>query len=253
MQNNYDNITYSDEDQQILDNTKLATEDLQKIKNMKTKLINKNYAPAIETIYKFYKNNYSTSDLAEIYSISTRQVQRIFKELGINRDKIEAQQIAINKIDREDMKKIYKKTLLERLTDTELSGSTLEQHMRYQVDFLLKDALPNCEIIVGINSMSTSNADINIPIIIIKDKSLYKYIIEIINSTSNASTNIKSHKVSAAFYKGYTLYQISTKSYYNSKDNCRVKYENEIKNKLIQIINNIVWEVSENSSLVKLE
>lgn len=255
MQNKYEFVQYSDQDQQILDNTNFTIKEVQKINSIKTKLKNKSYSPAIEELCKFHKNSYSTSDLAEIYKVSTRQIQRIFKELGINRNQSEAQQIAQSKIDYDSMKKIYNKTMLERLTDTELSASSLDQNIRYQIYSLLKSALPNCEIIVGISSMEISNFEINVPIIIINKNSLYKYIIEITDMSPKTDSDLKrlKNKNSETHYMGYTSFKINTKAYCDSKENPKIKYENEIKSKLMRIVNAIISEVSENNSSVRLE
>lgn len=256
MLNRYELIEYSDEDKKILDNTIFTNEDLILINNLKTKLKDKSFASAIEAFYKFHKNNYSTSDLAEIFKVSSRQIQRIFKDLGINRDRFEAQQIAVNKRDYVEIRKTYKKTMLGRLTDTQLSGSLLEQYIRHQADLLLGDTLPQCEIIVGINSMNVISSESDIPIIIINNNALYKYIIEVDGDISHKSEFGKKrdkNKNSKAYYKGYTLFRINTKAYFDSSEAPKIKYEKEVKDKLIKIVNLIASEVIENNSPFKLE
>jgi len=251
MQNRYDLITYSYEDKKILDNTILLSEELILVNDLKVKFKDKNFLPVIEVIYKFNKNNYSALDLAEIFKISPRQIQRIFKELGINKDKFEAQQIASSKRDNVEIRKTYKKTMLERLTDVEISGPLLHQYLRHEVDLLLGDILPHCEIIVGINSMNVINSESDIPIIIINNNNsgLYKFIIEVDGDIKKQNKN----KESKAYYKGYTLYRINTSSYFDSATSPKIKYEKEVKDKLIKIVNSIAQEVVQNNSLVKLE
>lgn len=256
MPTRYELITYSDEDIKILNNTPLTDEELILISNLKTKLKDKSFASAIEAFYKFHKNNYSTSDLSEIFKVSSRQIQRIFKDMGINRDRFEAQQIAANKRDYIEIRKTYKKTMIERLTDTQLSGSLLEQYLRHQVDLMLGYILPQSEIIVGINSMNVINCESDIPIIIINNNALYKYIIEVDGYVSHKSESGKKrdkNKDTKAYYKGYTLFRINTKAYFDSSETPKIKYEKEVKDKLVKIVNAIASEVTENNSPFKLE
>ena len=248
MLNRYELIEYSNQDKKILDSTILTNEDLILINNLKIKFKDKSFFSVIEALYKFDKNDYSILDLAEIFKVSSRQIQRIFKSLGINRDKFEAQQIAASSRDNVEIRKNYKKAMLERLTDMELSGPLLHQYLRHEVDLLLGELLPHCEIIVGINSMNVIKSENDIPIIIINNNSLYKYIIEV-----DGVVISHKNKESKAYYRGYTLFKINTKSYFDSSDNPKIKYEKEARNKLIGIVNLIASEVSQNNSSVKLE
>jgi hypothetical protein len=254
MDNRYEQITYCDEDTQILASTPLSSEELELIYQLKMKSKGKAYENIIEELYKFYKNDYSTSDLAEIYNVSIRQIQRIFKFLGINRDKVEAQQIAVTKRNYSNFKESYKKTVLERLTDTQLTDSLLEQYIRYELDLLLSETLENCEVIVGINSMHHIDGEFDVPIIIISKSFLYKYIIEVNDGTTTKITSSKDkNRKSKAFYRGYTLFTLETKSYFDSQDTPKAKYEKNIKNKLLTIANIITSEVLDNTSSLKLE
>jgi len=256
MASRYELITYSDQDKKILDNTTLTNDDIKLVNDLKIEFQDKNFSSAIEDFYKFYKNNYLTSDLAEIFKVSSRQIQRIFKALGINRDKLEAQQIILSNKDNAEIKKTSRKVILERLTDTQISGPSLEQYIRHEIDLLLGELLPHCEIIVGITSVNVTSSESDIPIIIINNNSLYKYIIKV-DGTSyyNPESRKKSAKAieSKVFYRGYTLFRINIKTYFTSGDNASVKYENEIKNKLVEIVDLISSEVTQNTSFVKLE
>ena len=254
MLNRYELIEYSNQDKKILDSTILTNEDLILINNLKIKFKDKSFFSVIEALYKFDKNDYSILDLAEIFKVSSRQIQRIFKSLGINRDKFEAQQIAASSRDNVEIRKNYKKAMLERLTDMELSGPLLHQYLRHEVDLLLGELLPHCEIIVGINSMNVIKSENDIPIIIINNNSLYKYIIEVNCAISNKPKPGKRRdKETKAYYKGYTLFKINTESYFESGDIPKIKYENEVKNKLVRIVDSIASELFENNSSVKLE
>jgi hypothetical protein len=254
MDNRYEQITYCDEDTQILTSTPLSSEELEHIYQLKMKSKGKAYENIVEDLYKFYKNDYSTSDLAEMYNVSIRHIQRIFKFLGINRDKVEAQQIAVTKRNYSKFKESYKKTVLERLTDTQLSGSLLEQYIRHELDLLLSETLANCEVIVGINSMHHIDGEFDVPIIIINKSFLYKYIIEINDgATIKVTSNKDKNRKSKAFYRGYTLFTLETKSYFDSQETPKVRYEKAIKNKLITIVDIIISEVLDNTSSLKLE
>jgi hypothetical protein len=176
--------------------------------------------------------------------------------MGINRDKIEAQQIAVSKRDYSEISKSHKRAMITRLTDTQLSGSLLEQYIRHEIDLLLGDALPHCEIIVGISSMNVIATESDIPIIIINNNYLYKYIVEIDSLSSNKSTSGNKRdktKDTKAHYKGYTLFTINSKAYCDSKDDPRLKYEKHITSKLTDIIEIITSEVSGNISNSRLK
>lgn len=255
MDNRYEAIVYSNEDRTILDSTILSKDEMNEIKNNKLKLKNKNYLCVIEDLYKFHKNNYSTSDISEIFKVSTRQIQKIFKELGINRNLFEAQQIIAEKKDYEKSKRTYKKNLLEKLVSNDEFDTVFEQYLRHQLDMKLNTILPECEIIIGINSVNIITSENEIPIIIINKNSLYKYIIDINNNFKENSDSGKKRdkpKISKAYYKGYTLFQFSNKASYNSKENI-LQYKKEIEKKLSEIIEIITSEVLGNLSPVKLE
>lgn len=95
MQNKYEHITYSPDYKNILAATILNSEEKQKLQGIKDKLNGRAYLPAAEDIYKFHKNNISTSELAEIYEVSVRQIQRILSEMGLNRDKTKNHKVTL--------------------------------------------------------------------------------------------------------------------------------------------------------------
>lgn len=95
MKNRYEKIVYSKVDQEFLSKTKLTNEEIEKVQGLKIKFQNNNFYPVIEDLYKFGKNNYSTAAIADIYNVSIRQIQNIFKYLGINRNRSDAQQANI--------------------------------------------------------------------------------------------------------------------------------------------------------------
>ena len=91
MDNRYESVVYSTDNKIILDTTLLTSEEKKLISSLRFELKDKKYSSIIEDFYKFHKNNYTTSDLAKMFSVSTRQIQIIFKDLGINRDRFSAQ------------------------------------------------------------------------------------------------------------------------------------------------------------------
>lgn len=97
MKNRYENIVYSNENKEMLNKTKLTNEEIEKIQELKIKFQNNNFYPVIEDLYKFQKNNYSTASLADLFNVSIRQIQNIFKYLEINRNRSEAQQANLYK------------------------------------------------------------------------------------------------------------------------------------------------------------
>jgi integrase/recombinase XerD len=97
MINRYESVVYSADDKNILNTTQLTSDEEKLLSGLKLELKDKNYASVIEDLYKFYKNNFSTSDLAKMFNVSTRQIQNIFKELRINRDRTSAQKLAVAK------------------------------------------------------------------------------------------------------------------------------------------------------------
>lgn len=96
MKKKYEVTSYSEQEELILNNTELTPEELKAIEEMKDKFKKKAYYPAIGQIFKFSLNKYTTSRIAQIYGVSTLQIQRIIKDLGLNRNKSEAQLILLS-------------------------------------------------------------------------------------------------------------------------------------------------------------
>lgn len=85
MSKNYDLVMYNDQDKRVLYNTSLTDEEYILLNNLKSRLADKVYLSVVADIFKFLKSGYTTSTLAEIYGVSPRQIQRIQKEMGINK------------------------------------------------------------------------------------------------------------------------------------------------------------------------
>ena len=244
--NEYKNFEYSDEIKRILSTVHLTEEEENKIRYWEDN-INKSFIGAIREIFKMYKLDFSPSDIAEIYGLSARGTQYFFKELGLQRDRFEAQQIAVKKRDYSEIRKTYKRTMLERLTTNQLSGTMIEQYIRHEVDLMLGSRLNDCEIIIGVNSMNIIGVETDIPIIIIKGKYLFKFIIEVDGVLFHDNPKQKKLdiiKSQTAINKGYTIFRLSTKGYYSSEDNPELRYKREIKTKVEGIVESIVKEVN---------
>ena len=145
--NKYENLTYNEKDEQVLKNTELSKEDKETISILKEKCKKRKYCSAIEHIYIFNKNGCPTSRVADIYQVQLRQMQRIFKDLGINRNSYEAQQIAGSTRDSTIILKPHKyaikDTLLpENLNDffnylSVIKGKSKNTVQGYKVDLIL--------------------------------------------------------------------------------------------------------------------
>lgn len=85
MVNRYDSVSYDITVKTMLDNTQLEPEEKETVNILKYELKSKLYSSVIEDFYKLYKNNYTTSQVAKLFNVSTRQIQIIFKELGLNK------------------------------------------------------------------------------------------------------------------------------------------------------------------------
>lgn len=97
MTNKFESIEYNIIHRNVLDKTVLDTHEMDYLDDLKCRFQKNNFSVIIEDLYKFHKNNYTTSDLAEIFNVSTRRIQSILKELGMNRNKSEAQLIVVKK------------------------------------------------------------------------------------------------------------------------------------------------------------
>ncbi|ERI92937.1 site-specific tyrosine recombinase XerC [Clostridiales bacterium oral taxon 876 str. F0540] len=108
MKNNrYELITYNDKEKKILSNTRLTEEEKELIDSLKSIFKNKIFYSIIEDLYKFCKNDYSTSQLAQIYKVGVRQIQNILKELNLNNYKPK-KQANINNVENEvKLKRTY--------------------------------------------------------------------------------------------------------------------------------------------------
>jgi site-specific recombinase XerD len=101
MSSRYELIRYQEPEQSILDTTQLSDKDEENIKDLIKRLERKSYALVIRDIYIFYKKGYSTSQLASVYNISLRQMQRIVKEMDLATRLPKSNKTKIRKKDKE--------------------------------------------------------------------------------------------------------------------------------------------------------
>lgn len=88
---------YTNEINDAIKNTKLNYSDSIILTNCLRMIKNKDLLSVFEDMYKLYLNDYSMIELSKIYNRSPRTIQWIFKNLGLNRDRFEAQKIASKK------------------------------------------------------------------------------------------------------------------------------------------------------------
>ncbi|WP_185651293.1 hypothetical protein [Clostridium sp. DJ247] len=219
-------------------------QELNKIYNQYESLgVRRGYEYIIKDLYILViKNSISTTDIAKIYDVGVRTVQIWLKELGLNRTPKEAQEIAVTKRDYKTIRSSFKRTMLDRMFDTQLNGSKVENYIRHQLNLLLTEKLKEYEVIVGINTLGIINMETDIPIIIIKDKSIIKFILEVdgyITHDTNKGIKRDEKKSALAKSKGYKLLRLDTKAY-SSKDD--IIYKSDLQNKLVNLIDEIIKE-----------
>jgi hypothetical protein len=120
----------------IINNTELTLEEHKVLMNCLKYLKNKDVFSVFEDMYKLYLNDYSMIELGKIYGRSARAIQLIFKSVGLNRDRFEAQKIAAKNRNYAEIRKSYKKTMYERFIDNQLFGSKIEQLTRCELNIL---------------------------------------------------------------------------------------------------------------------
>lgn len=132
LSSNYVLLNCSEADKEILKYTLLTEEDKRNISELKERFKKRKYALAIEDLYKLHKNYYPTSKIALMYGVGVRQIQRIFTELGLNRDKSMAMIISSNDNLKYEDKSLKKVPLITStpIKDLELP-STLQNFLIY--------------------------------------------------------------------------------------------------------------------------
>jgi hypothetical protein len=228
---------YSDDVKKIINDTTLSPNENDKLKECMA--IMKPYLKDVfEDMYKLYVNDLSCNEIGNVYGKNERTIQYIFKDLGLEREPKDAQRIAVKKRDYISIRKSYKKTMLDRLIKTQLSGSTVEDLARHKISQILgKELFGKYEVIVGINTM-TSVGELDIPVIIANDINTYKFGIEVNGKFFHEGKMCKDfNKKSNLEQLGYTIFKIETKAYYREKSINNIKYYAELEDQIIEICN----------------
>lgn len=129
------------------------------------------------TIYKLrYKLKLSNTEMAKYFEINPRSMRNRLKLMEWQYDRYEAQQKAAKEV--RDYSKIVmskKKRMLQIL-----KGSNKEDYVRHKLNLELSDILFDCDVIVGVNNISILKPkESDIPIIIIENDNIHKYVIEL--------------------------------------------------------------------------
>lgn len=228
---------YSDDVKKIIYDTTLSPDEDEKLKKC-MKIIKPYLKDVFEDMYKLFINDLSCNEIGNVYSKNERTIQYIFKNLGLERDLKDAQKIAAKKRDYISIRKSYKKTMLDRLIKTQLSGSTVEDVVRYKISQILaKELFGEYEVIVGINTM-TSVGELDIPIIVTNAINTYKFGIEVNGKFFHEGKMSKDfNKKSNLEQLGYTIFKLETKAYYREKSINNIKYYAELEEQIIEICN----------------
>ena len=155
---------YSENLISIINNFEFTKEEEKVLNESLLKLDGHDAQKVFRDMYIFYLNDMSLSEIANIYDRSTRAIQNIFKKVGLNRDKFEAQRIAAKKRNYTEIRKTFKKTMKERFIENQLFGSKIEEYTRIEFSQILNSILPY-DVIVGVNAVM-STGELDIPIIV---------------------------------------------------------------------------------------
>lgn len=207
----YINFQYETKELDILKNTTFTSEQEQVLKKIYDTWGNSKYTPIVEDLYKFWINNYSPEEIGAIYGKSNRLFQTFFKEVGLSRNKFEAQAIASTKRNYKEIMLKGRQTMIEN--NTNIDGSSQEQYTRNVLNCKLPLAFPNYEVIVGLNNKSIldDGKEIDIPIIIINEDEILKIAIEYNGTFWHEDKERDGKKESEANEKGYKIFYLECK------------------------------------------
>ncbi|WP_221400496.1 hypothetical protein [Clostridium perfringens] len=219
---------YSENLISIINNFEFTKEEEKVLNESLLKLDGHDAQKVFRDMYIFYLNDMSLSEIANIYDRSTRAIQNIFKKVGLNRDKFEAQRIAAKKRNYTEIRKTFKKTMKERFIENQLFGSKIEEYTRIEFSQILNSILPY-DVIVGVNAVM-STGELDIPIIVFNENRVYKFGVEVDGIVFHKN-KINKDKVKVNNFRkgGYKVYRLSTKAY--CKDE-KLIYADELRNKI---------------------
>lgn len=246
----YYNWTYSPQMIKTLKDTNLTESDMIKIKEADEK-VNRElhylslYKPLLIPIYKMrFRLNLTCTEMANLYNVNIRTLERWLTKYGWKFTRVEAQQLAASKSrDYAAIKITRKKTALNRMMETEIFGSKIEDYARYKLNLDLTEKLKECQVIVGVNNISIIPMEIDIPIIIFSNNNLYKYAVEVngdYNHKRKALSKREIKKSELLKESSFKLIRIYTKSYANKEG--KIIYK-ELENKLLILEDMIIQEI----------
>lgn len=219
---------YSENLISIINNFEFTKEEEKVLNESLLKLHGHDAQKVFRDMYIFYVNDLSTHEIAKIYGRSSRTIQNIFKKVGLNRDRFEAQRIAVKKRNYAEIRKTYKKTMKARFVENQLFGSKIEQYARIEFSQTLNSILPY-ETIVGVNT-AVMAGELDIPIIVLEGNKAHKFGVEIDGIVFHENKLEKDTKKINTFKKNdYKVYRLSTKAY--CKDE-KLIYADELRNKI---------------------
>ena len=215
MHNFNNKINVIAKDEEIIRNHIFTEEEEKKLNELKILLGDSKWGHKIDEVYKLWLNNYSTSDIAKRYNVNMRTIQLILKNIGLSRDKYEAQAIAKNKRNYRDIILKGKNTMLKNGIGT----SNKEEYTRQRLNQELQINFPDDDIIVGLNNRTVLNGkEIDIPIVVIRGNKVIKIAVEYDGYYWHKN---KDSKVDPLKEKGYKLFIVC------SKENATDKQINE--------------------------
>lgn len=226
-----------------LSKIELTEDEIKTIKEANMKTTRKRFKKNLVNVYKLmFRKDYSTSDIAEMFGVGVRTVQIYLKEVEWNRDRKEAQRIAVKKRDYTAIRKTLKKTMSERYVTNHLFGTKIENYIRQRLNILSGEKLPSLEIIVGVNTMNITDYEIDIPVIIFKGDKCFKFAIQVDGTGyhSDESAIERDYRSNKSVIKqGYMPLRIFTKASYLNNDKQRLTYKDEVENGIQKVIDEI--------------
>ena len=215
MHNFNNKINVIAKDEEIIRNYIFSEEEEKELNELKILLGDSKWGHKIDEVYKLWLNNYSTSDIAKRYNVNMRTIQLMLKNIGLSRDKYEAQAIAKNKRNYRDIILKGKNTMLKNGIGT----SNKEEYTRQRLNQELQINFPDDDIIVGLNNRTVLNGkEIDIPIVVIRGNKVIKIAVEYDGYYWHKNKN---SKVDPLKEKGYKLFIVC------SKENATDKQINE--------------------------
>ena len=215
MHNFNNKINVIAKDEEIIKNYIFTEEEEKKLNELKILLGDSKWGHKIDEVYKLWLNNYSTTDIAKRYNVNIRTIQVMLKNIGIVRNKYEAQAIAKNKRNYRDIILKGKNTMLKNGIGT----SNKEEYTRQRLNQELQINFPDDDIIVGLNNRTVLNGkEIDIPIVVIRGNKVIKIAVEYDGYYWHKNKN---SKVDPLKEKGYKLFIVC------SKENATDKQINE--------------------------